>query len=121
MVLLRPFRRGRWIRLIDLPALDRLDRGCDEAWRLQAATDALAGTPQHLRVRYGRQAAEVVLQFHSPIPSWGQRRLDAFGQPLGRVPGSLFAYKLPETVIDEEVAFLKETMWLHVEGQSEAM
>ena len=111
---------GEVIRLVDLPALDRLDRGCDEAWRLQAATDTLSGTPQLLRVRPGRIAGEVVFQFRSPIPSWGQRRLDALGQPLGRQPGSLFAYKLSETLIDPELEFLKETMWLHRERESEA-
>ena len=111
---------GEVTRLVDLPTLDRLDRGCDEAWRLQAAIDSLAGTPQLLRVRPGRIAGEVVLQFQSPIPSWGQRRLDALGQPLGHQPGSLFAYKLSDALIDQELAFLKETIWLHIQQEGEA-
>lgn len=111
---------GEVTRLVDLPAMDRLGRGCDEAWRLQAAIDSLAETPQHLRVRVGRIAGEGILQFQSPIPSWGQRRLDALGQPLGRQPGSLFAYRLSDDLIDQELAFLEETMWLQVQQEGEA-
>lgn len=107
-------------RLVDLPTVDRLGRGCDEAWRLQAAIDAVAGNPQPLRVRPGRIAGEVVVEFQSPIPSWGQRRLDSLGQPLGREPGSLFAYKLSDDLIDQELVFLEETMWLHARQESEA-
>lgn len=105
---------GEVTSLVDLPAEDRLGRGCDEAWRLQAAIDSVAGTPQLLRVRPGRIAGEAVVKFQSPIPSWGQRRLDALGQPLGHQPGSLFAYKLSDDLIDQELAFLEETMWFRV-------
>ena len=110
---------GEVTRLVDLPTLDRLTRGCDEAWRLQAAIDLVAGTPQLLRVRPGRIAGKAVFEFQSPIPSWGQRRLDALGQPLGRQPGSLFAYKLSDDLIDQELAFLEETMWLQVQQEGE--
>lgn len=111
---------GEVTRLVDLPAVDLLGRGCDEAWRLQAAIDAVAGIPQLLRVRPGRIAGEVILQFQSPMPSWGQRRLDALGQPLGRQPGSLFAYRLSDDLIDQELVFLEETMWLQVQQEGEA-
>lgn len=111
---------GEVTRLVDLPTLDRLARGCDEAWRLQAAIDSVAGTPQFLRVRPGRIAGGVILQFQSPVPSWGQRRLDALGQPLGRQPGSLFAYRLSDDLIDQELAFLEETMWLQLQQEGEA-
>ena len=111
---------GEVTRLMDLPTLDRLTRGCDEAWRLQAAIDSAAGTPQRLRVRPGRIAGEVVFEFQSPIPSWGQRRLDALGRPQGRQPGSLFAYKLSDDLMDQELAFLEETMWLQVQQEGEA-
>ena len=111
---------GEVTSLIDLPAMDRLGRGCDEAWRLQAAIDSVAKTPQLLRVRPGRIAGEIVFEFQSPIPSWGQRRLDALGQPLGRQPGSLFAYKLSDDLVDQELAFLEETMWLQVQQEREA-
>lgn len=105
---------GEVASLVDLPALDRLSRGCDEAWRLQAAIDSEAGPAQFLRVRAGRITGEVILQFQSPIPSWGQRRLDALGQPLGRQPGSLFAYKLSDTLIDQELTFFEKMMWFQV-------
>jgi hypothetical protein len=42
--------RGRPLRLLDFPALSP-DRGCDEAWRLQAALDAAAGDPQAILVQ----------------------------------------------------------------------
>ena len=111
---------GEVTSLVDLPTEDRVGRGCDEAWHLQAAIDSVAGTPQLLRVRPGRIAGEVVLEFRSPIPSWGQRRLDALGQPLGHQPGSLFAYKLSDDLIDQELAFLEETMWLKAQQEGEA-
>ena len=103
---------GNVVKLIDLPALHRLDRGCDEAWRLQAAIDACSGTPQVVRVVPSRIDDEVVLQFNSPIPSWAQRRLDALGQPLGHQRGSLFSYRIPGSLVDQELEFLKEMMWL---------
>lgn len=110
---------GSVVRLIDLPAIDRLARGCDEAWRLQAAVDAEAGTPQILRVRKGATADHVILAFQSPIPSWGQRRLDALGQKLGHLKGSLFAYRLAESLVDAELEFLGQVMWLRVEREGE--
>ncbi len=108
---------GEVIRLIDLPVLDRLAQGCDEAWRLQAALDTLSGAPQLLRVQKARTTGDVVLRFLSPIPSWSQRRLDAVGQALGHLPGSLFAYKVSESQLEHDLAFLEKTMWLQVERE----
>ena len=103
---------GSVVRFIDLPALHRLDRGCDEAWRLQAAIDSISGTPQFVRVVPNKMDDGAEFHFSSPIPSWAQRRLDAVGQPLGRRSGSLFSYKVPESLVDKELAFLQEEMWL---------
>lgn len=104
--------RGNVVKFIDLPALHRLDRGCDEAWRLQAAIDTISGTPQFVRVAPSKIDDGAEFHFSSPIPSWAQRRLDAFGQPLGRQSGSLFSYKIPKSLIDQELKFLHEKMWL---------
>ena len=42
--------QGEVVSLVELPVHHRLDRACDEAWRLQAAIDSLAGRPQRVRV-----------------------------------------------------------------------
>ncbi len=110
---------GEVVRLIDLPAADRLARGCDEAWRLQAAIDAVAGTPQFVRVRHDLPRDQAIVQFQSPIPSWAQRRLDALGQPLGHQKGCLFAYRVPARLLEAELTFLSESTWLEVESEGE--
>jgi len=111
---------GEVTSLIDLPAIDRLARGCDEAWRLQAALDVLAGTPQVVTVRHDSRRQEAIIRFKSPIPAWDQRRLDAVGEPLGHQTGCLFAYRVPEELLDAELAFLQRSTWLKVEPESEA-
>lgn len=111
---------GEVTGLVDLPATDRLARGCDEAWRLQAALDALAGTPQFLTVQHDSRRQEALLRFKSPIPSWDQRRLDAVGEPLGRQAGCLFAYRVSEDLLEAELASLQRSMWLEVESEGEA-
>lgn len=108
---------GEVVKLLDLPALHRLDRACDEAWRLQAALDFLARSPQQVRVASSPMPGRVVLQFLSPVPSWAQRRLDAVGRPLGARPGSLISYDLDERELQHEIKFLAQTMWLHLNEQ----
>ena len=99
------------LRVVDLPLDSRLDRGSDEAWRLQAAFDALAGHPQRVRKRAGAHANETVLEFFSPVPSWLQRGLDALGRPLPGVSGALFAYAIPADEVAEEEHFLNLMLW----------
>ena len=105
-------QRGSLVKLVDLPALHRSDRACDEAWRLQAALDTAADTPQVVSVCSTSEPDKTELRFHSPIPSWVQRRLDAFGQPLGKRSGCLFAYTLPDYLVDQELKFLQESIWV---------
>lgn len=112
-------KQGEVTNLLDLPAFDRLARGCDEAWRLQAALDALAGTPQVLGVRHDQRRQEAVLRFKSPVPSWDQRRLDAVGEPLGHQAGCLFAYRITAGLLESELASLKRNMWLEIEQEGE--
>lgn len=101
-------RDGQPERLIDFPAIGSRWRGCDEAWRLQMAIDAHRGRPQLFRVRGG---AAPVLELLSPLPAWARRRWDAIGEPVQR-SGCLFAYRIPNTEIDEERRFARETLWL---------
>jgi hypothetical protein len=101
---------GRVTRLIDLPLQNPLAPGADEAWRLQAAMDAIAGHPQQLRVR--RSGATSVLDFFAPAPSWVRRRLDVVGQPVARSEGALFSYAIASDETEEEIGYLSEMMWL---------
>jgi hypothetical protein len=97
-------------RLIDFPITGSRWRGCDEAWHLQMAIDAKRGEPQRFRVRPGPGDTQV-MEFFSPVPMWARRRWDAIGEP---VPGSgcLFAYKLADTELGEELRFAREALWL---------
>jgi len=100
---------GQPERMIDLPPRGSRWRGCDEAWYLQMAIDAQRGAPQRFRVIPSGDAA--VLQFFSPAPAWARRRWDAIGEPVPS-SGSLFAYRISRTEIDEERRFMREALWL---------
>lgn len=97
-------------RLIDLPLAGSRWRGCDEAWHLQMAIDAVRGEPQRFRVGPGPGETRVV-EFFSPVPMWAQRRWDAIGEPVPG-SGSLFAYRLAEAELGEELRFAREALWL---------
>lgn len=99
-------------KLVDLPQQEQLAPASDEAWRLQAAIDALTATPQRVRVAHADSAAARVLDFFSPVPSWIQRRLDVIGALRRGCRGALFSYELPESEVEEEIGFLQEQMWL---------
>jgi hypothetical protein len=100
---------GQPERMIDLPPRGSRWRGCDEAWHLQMAIDAQRGSAQRFRVTPGGDA--VVLEFFSPAPAWARRRWDAIGEPVPSA-GSLFAYRIPKTEIEEERRFAREALWL---------
>ena len=103
-------RDGNPERLIDFPAAGSRWRGCDEAWRLQMAIDAVRGKPQRFRVRPGPRDTRVI-EFFSPAPMWARRRWDAVGEPVPN-PGCLFAYKLAQAELAEETRFAREELWL---------
>jgi hypothetical protein len=97
-------------RMIDFPVSMGRWRGCDEAWSLQMAIDATRGDPQRYRVREGPGGSRL-LEFFSPVPMWARRRWDAIGEPVPS-SGCLFAYRLTETELAEELQFLRVTLWL---------
>lgn len=102
--------RGTPIRFVDLPHKKSVWRGCDEAWRLQAAIDHEQGTPQMFRLRSGPRGTRVIDLF-SPVPMWARRRWDAVGEPV-ESSGCLFSYKFGVDEVLEEVDFLKDKLWL---------
>lgn len=102
-------KNGQPERMIDLPQRGSRWRGCDEAWHLQAAIDALRGAPQNFRVTPSGDA--VLLEFFSPAPAWARRRWDAIGEPVPS-EGSLFAYRISRSEIEEERQFMREALWL---------
>jgi len=105
--------RGELTGLIDLPIQSPLARGCDEAWHLQAALDAISEHPQHLRVRDAPSApGAVLLDLFSPLPSWAQRRLEVIATSVARSAGALVTYQLSKDDVEEEANFLKDMMWL---------
>lgn len=102
-------QNGEPIRMIDLPILGT-DRGCDEAWRLQAAIDARRGHPQQISVsETGVGTTRLGLQ--APPPRWLQRRWDLLGRPV-RTKGALFAYDLAAHDLPEELSFAVDHLWL---------
>jgi hypothetical protein len=110
---------GEIVQLVDLPLLESIAPGADEAWRLQAALDALAGHPQQVRLRQGSETSQVVLDLFGPVPSWAQRRLDVVGTPLQRGRGALFSYCLPAEEAAEELQFLADMQWIAADKQPE--
>ena len=102
--------RGSPQRLVDFPSGGSRWRGCDEAWRLQMAIDAERGEPQRFRLRSSTEGVGVIELF-SPVPMWARRRWDAIGEPM-QTRGSLFAYRLPDRELAEEIRFLRDEMWL---------
>jgi hypothetical protein len=101
---------GKPLRFLDLPLRGSRARGCDEAWRLQAAIDTLRGAPQQFRVRRGSSKTRIIDLF-SPVPMWARRRWDALGQPIVS-SGCLFSYSFPEDEIEQELRFARENLWL---------
>lgn len=104
---------GEVVRVLDLPVQDRLNRACDEAWRLQAAIDALRGSPQLVRAAPGGQQGVAVLHLLSPPPAWVQRRLDAVGRPIPRQRG-LLSYAVDDAQVEVELDFLQSALWADI-------
>jgi hypothetical protein len=95
--------------LIDLPIGSGIVRGCDEAWRLQGAIDAVRGHPQTARYSPSGASGRIV-QLTLPTPSWLQRRWDAVGIPVV-VPGALVSYRFETKDLQEELDFAETMLW----------
>jgi hypothetical protein len=104
-------KAGNPERMVDFPVANSSRwRGCDEAWRLQMALDARRGQPQQFRVR-ASQGRTSVIEFFSPVPMWARRRWDAVGEPVSS-SGCLFAYRIADAEMEEELHFIRTALWL---------
>jgi hypothetical protein len=106
---------GAPARLLDLPADDPAVPGHDEAWRVQAALDAAADSPQVFRVggvlSTGASAGRTV-DFFSPLPRWAERYLQLTGMAVPRTAGALFSYRVPEAAMPGLADFLASMLWM---------
>lgn len=103
-------RDGRPERLVDFPIATGRWRGCDEAWRLQMAIDAKQGHQQQVRIQQGPGKSSII-QLFSPVPMWARRRWGAIGEPVPS-SGCLFAYRIGESELAEELQFARDMLWL---------
>ena len=97
--------------IVDMPTSNSQVRGCDEAWRLQAAIDAARGNPQQYRIRNTANSDSRLLDCFSPVPLWARRRWDAIGEWIPS-SGCLFSYRISAKEIQQEIAFIQEQLWL---------
>ena len=105
---------GRPLRLVDFPLPDSRWRGADEAWHAQMAIDAQRRDPQLIVVDPGPGGTNDI-QFFSPVPRWAQRRWEAVGERVSSL-GCLFAYRVTESDLKEELRFIHDMLWLeHME------
>ena len=101
---------------LDLPLLDSLARGargCDEAWRLQAAIDKNRNHPPIVTVT-GQDYGEYLLNISTPPPKWVQRRLEIVGRVIERETGWP-SWCLRQDDVEEELSFLEDMMFCRVE------
>lgn len=105
---------GQPIRLLDLPIDATMNRGCDEAWRLQAAIDARNNKAQKV-VAADFADKLTQLRFFSPIPMWAQRRLDMIGRPVPESKACLFSYVVDKKEVPQELDCLRRLVWIDVE------
>lgn len=97
------------VKLLDLPLHGDRWRGCDAAWRVQMAIDAIACRPQEYRSRAVEGGA--ILDLFSPIPKWARRRLEIIGREVQPV-GCLMSFLVPEAEIATEEDFLRDLLFL---------
>ena len=102
---------GRLAKFIDLPVTTGIERGRDEAWRLQAAIDAVRGRPQHTIGRE-QDSTHTSLDFLGPVPSFMSRYLETVGENLPHSPGALFSYLVASADVDSITEFTQATLWM---------
>lgn len=102
-------REGFVQKLLDLPLAGDRWRGCDAAWRIQMAIDALAGRPQEFRVTDTEAGSR--LDLFSPIPSWARRRLAVIGREV-EPENCLMSFLVAAAEVEAEELFLKNQLYL---------
>lgn len=104
--------RGELRKLVDFPVPGSRYRGCDMAWRVQLAIDALLKKPQRYRIVALDGAKRFDMFF--PLPDWARRRLSTIGQEVAP-DKCLMSFCLPLDSVRAEQAFLKEYLFLECE------
>jgi len=89
-------------------------RGCDEAWRLQAALDAVNGTPQVAEVSECKNDRSARLRFFSPLPRWAKRQLDVVATARLTCAARCFSYLIPPSDLGFVRQFLVQSLWMSV-------
>lgn len=113
------FDAGVAQRLIELPIGDPVTPARDEAWRYQAAVDALLGHPQRFRVQLGASEGADRFDFFSPLPGFAERYVQFAGRSLGKSRGALFSYQVPSAATADISNFLTNMLWMaHEEAPS---
>lgn len=105
--------KGEVTRLLDLPFDSQAPeaRGCDQAWQLQLAIDAVAGRPQRFRLRSSAPPGPVIVDLFSPIPQWARRKFDVLGEEISP-SRSLLSYRFDQSVFETVRRSLQEELWL---------
>jgi hypothetical protein len=100
-------------RVFDFPIDNPLVPGRDEAWRCQAAIDAVRGTPQLYRMRsIDGPGSDVIVDFFSPLPGWAERRLQLVAVATNRSTGALFSFRASATANADIRRYLDEMLWM---------
>jgi len=108
-------------RLVDLPIDNPATPARDEAWRLQAAIDAILGHPQQYRAwAVNGPDSDRIVDLFSPLPAWAERHLELVGL-VQRVAGSLFSYRVAGGAVPGVIALLTDMLWMQAapEGGTE--
>ena len=106
-------------QLLEFPMNDPAVPGRDEAWRYQAAVDALRGMPQQFRIRQGGSPSDdMTIDFFSPLPGFAERYMQFAGLALGKTPGALFSFRLPAAAVGGVTTFLTDMLWMTYEKDS---
>jgi len=100
--------KGAATKLIDLPVGRTAERGCDQAWRLQCAIDALQGAPQQYRTTTN-DGATVRITIHIPPPAWLLRRWECMGT---QAADSVFVFEFAPQVALKETKLLERELWM---------
>lgn len=106
------------LKVLDLPLHGDRWRGCDAAWRIQMAIDAIACRSQEYRLREVEGGA--IFDLFSPIPKWARRRLAIIGNEV-QPDGCLMSFVVPEAEIETEEEFLRNLLFLARTAGSEGI
>jgi hypothetical protein len=103
-------------RLLDLPVDAAPNPARDDAWRLQAAIDAVSGRSLEYRVRSIPNSTPLVsiVDFFSPLPTWAERYLELIGTAADKSRGALFSYGVEDSALVSLRSTLNEALWMNV-------